>query len=119
MACPHVPGRRLGLVVIIALIGIVGIQSALSAPRPLKVGAVSRHASRYVGKQVTVAGHLLARESGYVLVSDEPGGRIGHYDLPVTGEGLAAVRPQVRYVFDGRLLDHGSRRSTATRCISS
>ena len=107
MACPHVPGRRLGLVVIVALIGIVGIQSAVSAPPPLKVGAVSRHASRYVGKQVTIAGYLLARESGYVLVSDEPGGRIGHYDLPVTGDGLATLRPRLRYVFEGRLLDHG------------
>ena len=53
------------------------------------------------------AGYVLARENGYVLVSDEPGGRIGHFDVPVTGAGVADLKPRVRYVFEGQLLDHG------------
>ena len=106
MACPNVPSWNLA-VFAIALTGILGAHSAVSAPQPLKVGTVSRHASGYAGKQVSIVGYVLARENGYVLVSDEPGGRIGHYDLPVTGAALADLKPRVRYVFQGELLDHG------------
>jgi hypothetical protein len=102
-----VPGWNVGGAVAIALIGIVAAPPAFSAALPLKVGAVSRHASGYVGKPVNIAGYVLASENGYVLISDEPGGSIGHYDLPVTGEGLADLKPRVRYVFEGQLLDRG------------
>jgi hypothetical protein len=68
---------------------------------------VTRHASHYLDRQVTVAGYELAAEEGYVLVSDEPGGRIGHYDLPVTGPGIGSLEPHKRYVFTGRLRAHG------------
>jgi hypothetical protein len=106
MAFPHVPPRRRILPAPIAVM-LLALQPALAASAPLKIGAVTRHASRYVGKPVTLAGYLLAQEKGYVLVSDEPGGKAGHYDLPVTGPGVGDLKPKVRYVFEGRLLGKG------------
>ena len=52
-------------------------------------------------------GYLLARENGYILFSDEPGGRIGRYDLPVTGDGIDGIVPGKRFVIEGTFLDHG------------
>ena len=79
------------------------------APRPTvhKVGAVTRHAAKFIGQDVVMRGYLIARESGYILFSDEPGGRIGRYDLPVTGDGIDGIVPGKRFVIEGTFLDHG------------
>ena len=83
------------------------VYPAASAPTVHKVGAVTRHAAKFIGQDVVMRGYLLARENGYILFSDEPGGRIGRYDLPVTGDGIDKIVPRKRYVIEGTFLDHG------------
>lgn len=60
-----------------------------------------------MGKEVTITGFLLRQEDGYAIISDEPGGKLGHFDLPVVGDGVAALLPKVRYDLQGLLLDQG------------
>jgi hypothetical protein len=90
-----------------ALVAGAAVHPAASAPTVHKVGAVTRHAPAFIGQDVVMRGFLLARENGYILFSDEPGGRIGRYDLPVTGDGIDQIAPRKRYVIEGRFLDHG------------
>ncbi len=99
--------RHLGAALAAALVVAAAVQPAASAPTVHKVGAVTRHAAKFIGQDVTMRGYLLARESGYILFSDEPGGRIGRYDLPVAGNGIDAIVPGKRYIIEGRFLDHG------------
>lgn len=80
---------------------------ATAAPAIHSVGSITRHAKKFIGKDVVMHGYLLARRKGYILFSDEPSGRIGRYDLPVTGTGIDAILPHTRYVISGRFLDHG------------
>jgi hypothetical protein len=105
--------RRLPQTVLIAaaVAGAVAVDTAASAPVVHKVGAVTRHASTFVGQDVALSGYLLAREDGYILFSDEPGGRISRYDLPVTGDGIDQVAPRTRYLIEGSFLDHGLKAS--------
>jgi hypothetical protein len=77
------------------------------APALRRVGAVTRHPNRYVGEVVRLSGFLLKREPGYILFSDEPGGRVGRFDLPVTGRGIDEIQPRHRYHIEGRFLDGG------------
>jgi len=93
----------------LAAVGLV--QPAVSAPVVHAVGAVTRHASKFIGKDVAMRGYLLARRNGYILFSDEPGGRIGRYDLPVSGTGIDRIVPHKRYVIEGTFLDHGLKAS--------
>ena len=72
-----------------------------------KVGAVTWHASQYVGQTVKLVGYLVAREPGYVLFSDEPTGKISTHDLPVSGVGVDTFQPMRKYIIEGILLDHG------------
>ncbi len=90
-----------------ALVGAAAVHPAASAPVVHKVGAVTRHAAKFIGQDVVMRGYLLARADGYILFSDEPGGRIGRYDLPVTGAGIDAIVAHKRYVIEGMFLDHG------------
>ncbi len=100
--------RRPGAVLAAAaLVGAAAIHPAAAAPAVHSVGSITRHATKFVGQEVVMRGYLLASEAGYVLFSDEPGGRIGRYDLPVTGAGIAAIEPRKRYVIEGTFLDHG------------
>ncbi len=100
--------RRLGAAVVAAAwMGVAVVQPAASAPIVHKVGAVTRHAAKFIGQQVTMRGYLLARRKGYILFSDEPGGRIGRYDLPVSGAGIDGIVPHKRYLIEGTFLDHG------------
>ncbi len=99
--------RWSGAALAAALVGAAVIHPAAAAPAVHTVGSVTRHAAKFVGQDVAMRGYLLARENGYVLFSDEPGGRIGRYDLPVTGNGVAAIVPRKRYVIEGTFLDHG------------
>ncbi len=90
-----------------AMAAVTAVQPAASAPAVHKVGAVTRHAARFVGQDVVMRGYLLARENGYVLFSDEPGGRIGRYDLPVAGAGIEQIVPGKPTLIEGTFLDHG------------
>ncbi len=95
---------------LIAAVGVaVTLGGAAATPAPVvhKVGAVTRHAAKYAGQDIVLTGYLLAREPGYVLFSDEPGGRIGRYDLPVSGDGIDQLQPRTKYVIEGTFLDHG------------
>lgn len=87
----------------------------LNAPQPSAVGAVSRHAVLHIGQQVIVQGYLLKRESGYVIISDETGGRITRYDLPVTGPGIDALVSGKKYSFAGTFMDHGLTASNGSK----
>jgi hypothetical protein len=99
--------RHLGAALAAALVVGVAVHPAAAAPTVHKVGAVTRHAPAFIGQDVVMRGYLLARENGYILFSDEPGGRIGRYDLPVSGAGIDQIVPRNRYVIEGKFLDHG------------
>jgi hypothetical protein len=94
-----------------ALAGVAAVHPAASAPSVHSVGAITRHAAKFIGRDVAMHGYLLARKHGYILFSDEPGGRIGRYDLPVTGTGIDTIVPRKRYVIQGTFLDHGLKAS--------
>ena len=72
-----------------------------------KVGAVTWHPARYAGQDVVLVGYLLLRENGYVFFSDEPTGKLSAHDLPVTGSGLDAIRPDRRYILHGTFVYGG------------
>ena len=100
-----------------ALIGGLGENRVLAGNGvPVrKVGAVTWHARQYVGQHVTLTGYLLALETGYVLFSDEPTGKISAHDLPVTGVGLDLLQPMRKYLIEGTFLDHGLEASNGNR----
>jgi hypothetical protein len=102
MADIHRPLRT-----VVLAVAAFAVHPAASAPVIHTVGAVTRHAASFVGQDVVLSGYLLARQDGYVLFSDEPNGRIGRYDLPVTGDGIDQIAPGKRYVLEGTFLDHG------------
>ena len=86
---------------------VVTVAADAASPVIHKVGAVTRHAAHYLNQDVMLRGYLLARGNGYVLFSDEPGGKISRYDLPVVGPGVDQMKPMQRYVVEGTFLDHG------------
>ena len=104
-----------------AIAVLIGIAAFLSAhaeadhSTPLKVGAVTRHAERFVGQHVLLSGYLLARDAGYILFSDEPRGKISRYDLPVAGAGIDQMMPTKRYLIEGEFLDRGLAASNGNR----
>jgi hypothetical protein len=93
------------LVLAIALLWLSAV--ATWAASPLRIGAVTWHAAKYAGKDVTLVGYLLALGDGYVYFSDEPRGRVGPRDLPVTGAGLDGLKVGRRYVITGYLATTG------------
>ena len=104
------------LVTIVAAACVVAAfagEAATGAGVVHKVGAVTRHASKFVDQDVLLSGYLLVREDGYVLFSDEPTGKVSQYDLPVVGDGLDQMLPTKRYVIEGKFLDHGLTASNA------
>ncbi len=80
-----------------------------------KVGAVTRHASKFIDRDVLLVGYVLARRPGYILFSDEPTGKISRYDLPVTGAALDRMLSLKKYTIEGTLLDHGLDASNGSR----
>lgn len=72
-----------------------------------RVGAVTRHASKFIGQTIALKGYVLAWKTGYVLFSDEPDGSISRYDLPVVGDGAEQMKAGKRYIIEGVFLDHG------------
>ena len=90
-----------------AVAAAISTHAAAAAPVVHKVGAVTRHASTFIGQDLVLSGYFLAREDGYILFSDEAGGRISRYDLPVTGVGIDQIAPRTRYLIEGKFLDQG------------
>ena len=72
-----------------------------------KVGAVTWHPKRYVGRVVDLVGYPLARNRGYALFSDEARGKISAHDLPVVGKGVAGLRTHMRYRIRGKFVRGG------------
>lgn len=104
-------GNRVGstaaLVVAAAIVTWLPIRSVAGAEVVHRVGAVTRHASRFVGQHVLFSGYVLAREPHYILFSDEPSGRISRFDLPVIGTGIEKMRRRKKYLIEGKFLDYG------------
>jgi hypothetical protein len=96
----------LAMLTVVALAGSAE-HPANAGPVVHTVGSVTRHSAKFVGQEVAMRGYLLARADGYILFSDEPGGRIGRYDLPVTGDGIDQIAPGKRTIIEGTVLDHG------------
>lgn len=102
------PGSGAGQLNIPDGLDIIAI-STTAAPtlNPVTVGNVSRHAQNYLGQTVIIAGYVLSQQNGYVIISDEPGGTVGFYDLPVMGPGVAGLQLKQKYVFQGILRGTG------------
>lgn len=73
----------------------------------LTVGEVSRHPQNYVNQTVTITGYVLEQQNGYALFSDESGGAIGPYDLPITGSGVSGLSVKQKYILQGSLKYQG------------
>jgi hypothetical protein len=105
----------------VCLAGLAWATVAVGSPVPprpqvvYKVGQVTWHAQRFIDQEVVLSGYLLTREKGYVIVSDEPSGRISAHDLPVIGPGLDQMQPMKRYLMEGKFLDHGLLASNGNR----
>jgi hypothetical protein len=72
-----------------------------------KVGKVTWHPLGYVGKTIALRGYLLQRDDGYILFSDEPGGKVSVHDLPVTGTGIETLKDHQLYLLHGRFVMGG------------
>jgi len=93
-------------------LGFAGAVAASPAHATVhKVGAVTWHASRYAGRKVDIAGYVLVKKTGYVLFSDEPGGKVSAHDLPVTGTGIAALSLDKKYRLRGAFVRGGLKAS--------
>ncbi len=71
------------------------------------IGQVTRHAQNFASQQVRVQGYLLKKEKGYIIFSDEAGGIISSYDLPVIGQGIDLVEFKKKYILEGRFVKDG------------
>ncbi len=71
------------------------------------VGNVTWHPASYAGKTVAMKGYLLRRETGYVIFSDEPRGKLSAHDLPVTGPDIAGLKADQKYLLTGRFVKGG------------
>ena len=89
------------------LVVALGSQAGGAANAVHKVGAVTWHAAKFVGKDVVLEGYVLAKEPGYVLFSDEATGKITAHDLPVAGPGDDTMQTKTKYVIEGVFLDQG------------
>ncbi len=81
--------------------------TSTSVIAPTTIGTVTRHASQYVGKHMSVRGFVLKKETGYVILSDEAAGSISKYDLPVSGIGEETMQTGAEYRIEGIFLDTG------------
>lgn len=71
------------------------------------VGAVTWHPTHYAGKVVAMRGYLLRQGKGYILFSDEPSGAVSRHDLPVDGAGYDHIKPNRRYLIEGKFIKGG------------
>jgi hypothetical protein len=92
---------------IAGLVTAVDLGRAAADAAVHKVGEVTRHPRKFIDQGVVLTGYVLARESDYVLFSDEPTGRVSAHDLPVTGAGFDRMKPMKKYRIEGIFRDHG------------
>lgn len=91
-----------GKLVAAALAALVVVTPAFAdAVKPMKVGKVTWHAAKFIGKDVTLIGYPLELPPATVYVSDEATGKIGPHDLAVTGPGLDRLQLRHKYVLTG------------------
>lgn len=90
----------------LALVALMLATPAFALPIH-RVGHVTWHPTRYAGKVVEMKGYLLRREKGYLIFSDEPGGRISSHDLPVSGRGIDSIKGRHEYLITGRFVKGG------------
>ncbi len=76
-------------------------------PAVYAVGAVTRNPAPYIGATLAIRGYLLEKDTGYDIISDEPTGTVGPYDLPVTGPLLASLHSGILYTLQGTFLGQG------------
>jgi outer membrane protein assembly factor BamB len=76
-------------------------------PDTYTVGAMSRHPTSFQNLVVKIKGYLLKKDAGSLIISDEPDGAIGRYDLPVVASGLDAVVAGKPFLFTGRIVEGG------------
>lgn len=91
--------RRLMVAALAAM--VVAAPAFADSPKPLKVGKVTWHAAKFIGKDVTLIGYPLELPPATVYFSDEATGKIGPHDLAVTGPGLDTVQIGHKYVLTG------------------
>ena len=94
-----------------AVVGLVATISASTTPANAathnishRVGEITWHAAKFASQRVTVTGFVLARGDGYILLSDEPRGKISSHDLPVVGTGVDKLQLTKKYTLEGRFL---------------
>lgn len=85
--------------------------------QPLKIGKVTWHAPRFLGKDVTLVGYPLQLPPDTVYFSDEATGKIGPRDLAVTGPGLEALQMGHKYVLTGTFKKADQPFSNASRVV--
>ena len=95
------------LLVSMAVPAIPTLGTSTPVLTPATIGAVTRHAGAYVGKVILLHGYVLKKETGYVIMSDEPGGSISSYDLPVSGAGEDIMQVGSTYLIQGIFLSKG------------
>ncbi len=71
------------------------------------IGQVTRHATNFDGQQVRMQGYMLVSEKGYVIFSDESGGAISSFDLPVAGPGIDTLTFKQKYELQGKFIYGG------------
>ena len=88
---------------------IAGTTPSTTAENPMAyaVGTITRNPAPYIGTLLAIRGYLLQKDAGYDIISDEPTGSIGPYDLPVTGQPIASLDPGILYTLHGTFLDQG------------
>ena len=85
------------------------VETPLPSPLSLHtIGQVTRHVSGFVGQIVRVEGYMLVGlNNNYVIFSDETGGAISAFDLPVTGPGIETLEFKQKYKLEGRFVYGG------------
>lgn len=113
------------LIIAIIIVGIAGVlvrvlparqsaqpitvlQTPTASPVPLRgIGQVTRHVAGFIGTAIRVQGYMLALEKTYAIFSDESGGPIGVYDLPVSGPGVGDLHFKQKYILLGTFVYGG------------
>ncbi len=87
--------------------------TAVSAATPIPqltihtIGQITHHAQNFVNQTLKMQGYLLAIRDGYDIFSDESGGAINPFDLPIRGLGIATVTFKKKYQLYGKFLFGG------------
>ncbi len=86
----------------LAAFAIATTASLADVAKPLKIGKVTRHATKFLDSPVTLVGYPLELPPATVYFSDKAAGRIGPHDLAVTGAGLETLEMGHKYTLQGQ-----------------